>query len=164
MRRGRPSRDDEGPAAAGPSPVGVRIARVRPGFEDLPLPAYETEGAAGMDLRAAVDEVRMAPGDRALIPTGIAVAIPAGYEGQIRPRSGLAIRHGIGLLNAPGTIDSDFRGELQVILVNHGRDTFTILRGARIAQLVVAPVARVEWEEGTLPPSQRGPRGFGSTG
>jgi dUTP pyrophosphatase len=145
--------------------VAVLVARVRHGFEDLPLPAYETPGAAGMDLRAAVVEVTIPPGGRALVPTGIAVALPAAFEGSVRPRSGLAARHGIGLLNAPGTIDSDYRGEVQVILVNHGDAPFTVRRGDRIAQLVVAPVARASWREvAALPETARGGGGFGSTG
>ena len=155
----------EGPPPGGPSRIEIAIARVRPGFDDLPLPAYATDGAAGMDLRAAVSKVVLEPGERVLVPTGVAVAIPPGYEGSVRPRSGLAARHGIGLVNSPGTIDSDFRGEIQVVLVNLGKERFVILRGARIAQLVVAPVARASWREvEMLPPSQRGPRGFGSTG
>jgi dUTP pyrophosphatase len=145
--------------------VEIAVSRVRPGFEDLPLPAYASDGAAGMDLPAAVAEVTLDPGERALVPTGIAVAIPPGYEGSVRPRSGLAAQHGIGLVNSPGTIDSDYRGEIQVILVNHGKEPFIILRGARVAQLVIAPVARATWREvGTLPPTERGPGGFGSTG
>jgi dUTP pyrophosphatase len=128
------------------------------------LPAYQTEGAAGMDLRA--DEAcTLAPGERRLVPTGIAVEIPPGHEGQVRPRSGLALRHGVGLVNAPGTIDVDYRGEVGVILVNHGQEPFSISRGDRIAQLVIAPVVRVEVREvDTLADSDRGAGGFGSTG
>jgi dUTP pyrophosphatase len=118
-----------------------------------------------MDLRAAVDRVTIPAGGRALVPTGIAVALPPAFEGSVRPRSGLAARHGIGLLNAPGTIDSDYRGEVQLILVNHGDAPFTVRRGDRIAQLVVAPVARATWREvAALPETARGGRGFGSTG
>ncbi|MDW8106304.1 MAG: dUTP diphosphatase [Armatimonadota bacterium] len=145
----------------------VRVAITQePDATDLPLPHYQTEGAAGVDLYAAVKEpLTLQPGERALVPTGIRIALPPGYEAQIRPRSGLAIRHGIGLLNAPGTIDSDYRGEIQVILVNWGQEPFVIRRGERIAQLVVAPVARVEWElVSELPPTARGEGGFGHTG
>ncbi|MCS7272719.1 MAG: dUTP diphosphatase [Fimbriimonadales bacterium] len=145
----------------------VRVAITQePDATDLPLPHYQTEGAAGVDLYAAVKEpVILQPGERALVPTGIRIALPPGYEAQVRPRSGLAIRHGIGLLNAPGTIDSDYRGEIQVILINWGQEPFVIRRGERIAQLVVAPVARVEWElVPELPPTARGEGGFGHTG
>jgi dUTP pyrophosphatase len=119
-----------------------------------------------MDLRAAVDgEVRLGSGERQAIPTGIMIAIPPGYEAQVRPRSGLALRHGIGMVNAPGTIDGDYVGVVQVILINHGQEPFTIRRGDRIAQLVVAPVARVAWsEQETLPETARGASGFGHTG
>ena len=145
--------------------VAVRISRL-PHAADLPLPAYETAGAAGMDLRAAVDApVTLAPGERAAVPTGIAIALPEGYEAQVRARSGLARRHGIAMVNAPGTVDSDYRGELQVILVNLGREPFTVSRGERIAQIVVAPVARVAWDEvPSLDATARGASGFGSTG
>jgi dUTP pyrophosphatase len=143
----------------------VLVARVRPGFDDLPLPAYETAGAAGMDLRAAVDELTLAPGARALCPTGIAIGLPSGFEASVRPRSGLALRHGVTVLNTPGTIDSDYRGEVQVILVNHGENAFTVRRGDRIAQLVVAPVAQADWRVvPELPATSRGGGGFGSTG
>ena len=149
------------------SALPVEIARVL-GAEDLPLPAYETAGAAGMDLRAAVAAdapLTLGPGESQTVPTGMMLAVPPGYEAQVRPRSGLAARHRIGLLNAPGTVDSDFRGEVQVILINHGREPFTVSRGDRIAQLVVAPIARVAWREReTLPPTERGSGGFGSTG
>ena len=145
--------------------VRVPIARVRDDAEPLPLPRYMTPGAAGMDLLADVrDDLTLAAGDRCLVPTGIAVAIPAGFEGQVRPRSGLAVRQGLTLLNAPGTVDADYRGEVQVLLVNLGREPIRIRRGDRIAQLVVAPVARVVWEEGgALAESERGAGGFGST-
>jgi len=133
---------------------------------DLPLPAYATAGSAGLDLLAAVDApVTLQPGARALVPTGIAVALPAGYEAQVRPRSGLAARHGVTLVNSPGTIDSDYRGEIGAILVNLGSEAFTIERGSRIAQLVVAPVSQAVLEEvAELPASVRGAGGFGSTG
>ncbi len=140
----------------------VRLAHAA----DLPLPAYATAGSAGVDLLAAVaDELALAPGERALIPTGIAIALPEGFEAQVRARSGLAIRHGLTLLNAPGTIDSDYRGEISVILANLGETPFTVARGMRIAQLVVAPVARIDWRPvEALPESARGAGGFGSTG
>ncbi len=139
-----------------------RLARAR----DLPLPAYATEGAAGMDLCAAVDApVILQPGESAAVPTGIALGIPEGFEAQVRPRSGLALKHGVTVLNAPGTIDSDYRGEVAVILVNHGAAPFTISRGAKIAQLIVAAHARVEWSETVaLDTTARGSGGFGSTG
>lgn len=148
-----------------PQPLRVKIVR-EPGCEDLELPAYATEGAAGMDLRAALThELTLLPGARALVPAGIRIALPEGYEAQVRPRSGLAVRHGIGMVNAPGTVDSDYRGSLQVILINLGQEPFTIRRGDRIAQMVVAPVTRVTWDEAeTLPDSQRGDGGFGHTG
>jgi len=133
---------------------------------DLPSPARATEHAAGFDLRAAIDEpLTIDPGARHLVPTGIAIAIPPGFEGQVRPRSGLAIRHGIGLLNSPGTIDADYRGEIKVILVNLGQEPFVIERGERIAQLVIAPVAGCELVETTeLQATDRGEGGFGSSG
>ena len=146
--------------------VAVRIMRLGHGA-DLPLPAYETLGAAGMDLRAAVggEPVVLAPGMRALVPTGLAIALPEGFEAQVRPRSGLAIKHGITQLNTPGTIDSDYRGELKVILINHGQELFAIAHGDRIAQLVVAPVIRAVWVEAdSLNDTVRGVGGFGSTG
>lgn len=133
---------------------------------DLPLPARATEHASGFDLRAAVDApLRLDPGARSLVPTGISIAIPPGFEGQVRPRSGLAIRHGIALVNSPGTIDADYRGEIQVILVNLGSEPFVIERGERIAQLVIAPVAACELDEvAELDPTGRGEDGFGSSG
>lgn len=147
--------------------VDVAITRM-PHAEGLDLPAYETSASAGMDLRAAVpadDSMRLAPGARTLVPTGLQIALPEGYEGQVRPRSGLAHRHGVTVLNSPGTIDADYRGEVKVLLVNHGADPFTIERGMRIAQLVVAQHARVDWIEQTaLEETVRGPGGFGSTG
>lgn len=133
---------------------------------DLPLPRYETEDAAGMDLAAAVVEsFLLDPGERALIPTGLTIALPSGYEAQIRPRSGLALRYGVTVLNAPGTIDADYRGEIGVILINLGKEAFMVERGMRIAQLVAAPVSRITWDKReTLPASTRGGDGFGSTG
>ncbi|MEE2879172.1 MAG: dUTP diphosphatase [Pseudomonadota bacterium] len=139
-----------------------------PHFDGLALPAYETAGSAGMDLRAAVPEgepLVLNPGERAMVPTGLSVAIPEGYEIQMRPRSGLAAKHGVTCLNTPGTIDSDYRGELKVILINHGAEPFTIARGERIGQMVLAPVTRIVWAEtDTLPETARGEGGFGSTG
>jgi len=142
----------------------VRVPIVRVRQSTLPLPAYMSPGAAGMDLVADVEAVELAPGARALVGTGIAIALPGGYEGQVRPRSGLAVRHGLTVLNAPGTIDSDYRGEVQVLLVNLGNQVVTVRRGDRIAQLVVAPVTRVVWSESTtLEGTVRGAGGFGST-
>jgi dUTP pyrophosphatase len=146
------------------------IVQVRPlpHFEGLELPAYETSGSAGMDVRAAVPEdapVILAPGARAMVETGLSVAIPEGYEIQVRPRSGLAAKHGLTCLNTPGTIDSDYRGEIKVILINLGAEAFTIRRGERIAQLVLAPVTRLAWSEvEELGTTERGAGGFGSTG
>ena len=136
-----------------------------PHGSDLPLPAYATPGSAGLDLAAALERpVELAPGARALIPTGFALALPAGYEAQVRPRSGLAIRHGLTVLNAPGTVDSDYRGEIGVILVNLGEHRFTVTRGMRIAQLVVARVTQAGLEEvAELPEPKRAGSGFGST-
>ncbi|MFN8626335.1 MAG: dUTP diphosphatase [Candidatus Binatia bacterium] len=144
----------------------VRVQRLRPDTNDLPVPAYMTGAAAGVDLMAEVtDPVELPPGGRALIPTGIAVEIPAGFEAQVRPRSGLALRHGITLLNTPGTIDADYRGEIHVLLVNFGDRPFTVRRAERIAQLVFAPVVRAELREvETLATSVRGAGGFGHTG
>jgi dUTP pyrophosphatase len=148
-------------------PVPVRLKRL-PHGEGLPLPGYATEGAAGLDLRAAVAEgapVVLPPGGRALVPTGFAIALPESHEAQVRPRSGLAIRDGVTCLNSPGTIDADYRGEVQVILVNHGAEPFTVRRGERIAQMVVAPVSRAVFlESDTLDETARGAGGFGSTG
>lgn len=134
--------------------------------EDLPLPSYATAASAGVDLVAAVtSSVDLPPGQRAVVPTGIAVALPPGHEAQVRPRSGLAARHGVTVLNGPGTIDADYRGEIAVILVNLGDTVFRIERGMRIAQMIVAPVRTVIWEESaTLPPTARADGGFGSTG
>ena len=135
-----------------------------PHAEGLPLPAYATQGAAGMDLLAARD-MTLPAGGRGLVPTGLCIAIPEGFEMQVRPRSGLALKHGVTVLNAPGTVDSDYRGEVCVILLNTGAEPFSIARGERIAQGVFAPVTRAEWEEVVvLPETQRGTGGFGSTG
>jgi dUTP pyrophosphatase len=150
--------------------VSVRIARVRPDRDsDLPLPKAATAGSVGVDLFASIEgELVLGPGDRVAVPTGVAVAIPPGYEGQVRPRSGLARRHGLTLLNAPGTIDSDYRGEIQVLLLNAGREPVVIHRGERVAQLVIAPVVIPDWEEVESPEAlgvtPRGPGGFGHTG
>ena len=145
--------------------IPVDLMRISPARGDpLPLPSYATDGAAGMDLRADA-AVTLAPGERALVPTGLAVAIPPGFEGQVRPRSGLALRDGITCLNTPGTIDSDYRGEVGVILANLGQKSVTLQRGERIAQLVFAAVERAELREGaSLPQTGRGPGGFGHTG
>jgi dUTP pyrophosphatase len=147
------------------APVKVALQRLAHGA-GLPLPGYATADAAGMDLVAAVTmPVTLAPGERGLVPTGLAIALPPGFEAQVRPRSGLALKHGVTLLNSPGTIDADYRGEIGVILVNLGQAPFTVERGTRIAQMVVAPVTRVSWAEtATLPETARGAGGFGSTG
>ena len=133
---------------------------------ELPLPNYESEEAAGMDIRAALDEpVILQPGDRTLVPTGFQMALPKGFEAQIRPRSGLAYRNGITMLNTPGTIDSDYRGEVKVLAINHGTEPFTINHGDRIAQMVIAPVTQADIDEvQTLDETERGEGGFGSTG
>ncbi len=145
--------------------VTVLLQRL-PHGADLPLPAYETAGAAGLDLRAAIGEpVTLAPGMRTLVATGLAMQLPAGFEGQVRPRSGLALRHGVTVLNAPGTVDSDYRGEVSVVLINHGSEPFTVTRGDRIAQLVIAPVSHARLSEvETLDETARGAGGYGSTG
>ena len=139
-----------------------------PHFEGLQLPAYETVLAAGADLRAAVPEdvpMILKAGERALVPTGLSMALPAGYEAQIRPRSGLAYKHGVTCLNTPGTIDADYRGEVKVLLINHGADDFTINRGERIAQMVIAPITQPDFVQvDTLSETARGVGGFGSTG
>lgn len=146
--------------------VPVRVRRLRPNPAPLPLPTYMTPGAAGADLYADLEEsLTLAPGERRLVPTGIAIELPPGFEAQVRPRSGLALRHGIGLLNSPGTIDADYRGEIQVLLINLGQEPFHLVRGERIAQLVVAPVVRALWQEvDSLADSTRGAGGFGHTG
>ncbi|MEL6921203.1 MAG: dUTP diphosphatase [Pseudomonadota bacterium] len=140
-----------------------------PHAHGLPVPSYETAGAAGMDLRAAVGDdqpMQLAPGARGMVPTGLILAIPHGFEGQVRPRSGLALKNGITCLNSPGTIDADYRGEVQVLLINHGAETFTITRGMRIAQLVIAPIVQARAQKTQTPPDDtaRGRGGFGSTG
>jgi dUTP pyrophosphatase len=149
------------------APVTVEIAR-EPDAADLPLPVYASAEAAGMDLPAAVPAeggLTLQPGARALVSTGLRICLPSGYEAQIRPRSGLALRHGVGMVNAPGTIDSDYRGVISVILINWGQEPATIRRGDRIAQMVIAPVSRAVWAEvSVLDPSARGDGGFGSTG
>ena len=149
--------------------IGPTLKLVRlPHGSDLALPSYETHGAAGMDLRAAIGEnepLTLKPGERALVPSGFIFEIPHGFEAQIRPRSGLAFKHGITCLNTPGTIDSDYRGEVKVLLINLGQEDFTITRGMRIAQMVVAPVTQVRVEEsGETGSTARGAGGFGSTG
>ena len=145
------------------SPVRASVRRVASRGEPLPLPAYATSGSAGLDLRAD-EPVTLAPGERRLVPTGIALALPQGFEGQVRPRSGLALRDGLTCLNTPGTIDSDYRGEVGVILVNLGSKTVTLARGDRIAQLVITRCERVELIEGDLNATERGAGGFGHTG
>jgi dUTP pyrophosphatase len=148
-----------------PTPTVIKVVRLAHA-EGLPLPAYATAGAAGMDLLAAVSEALLvAPMQRALVPTGLIIAIPPGHELQIRPRSGLALRHGIVLPNSPGTIDEDYRGELQIIVMNLGTEPFTVTRGMRIAQAVLSPVLRADWLEVTrLGETARATGGFGSTG
>jgi dUTP pyrophosphatase len=146
-------------------PISVHVKRL-PHSEGLALPAYQTPSAAGVDLAAAnVEPIVLAPGSRVLVPTGLSLAIPDGFEGQVRPRSGLAAKAGVTVLNAPGTIDADYRGEVKVILINHGDAPFTIQRGERIAQLVIAPVLQVDFvETADLDATVRGSGGFGSTG
>ena len=145
--------------------ISVRITK-DPACDDLPLPSDETEHAAGMDLRAAVKEpVTLEPGARALVPTGLRIALPEGYEAQIRPRSGLALKHGISLPNTPGTIDADYRGEIGIIMINLGQEAVVIRRGDRIAQMIIAPVTKAQWEVcETLDETVRGEGGFGHTG
>jgi dUTP pyrophosphatase len=153
------------PGAAQDRPIDVAIRRL-PGNDDLPIPEQATPGSAGFDLRACVvDPIVLEPGARALVPTGFAIAIPPGYEGQVRPRSGLALRQGLTMLNTPGTIDSDYRGEVAVVAVNLGAEAVTIRRGDRIAQLVIAPVAAARFvATGDLPGTGRGAGGFGHSG
>ena len=148
-----------------PSIATVQVRRLA-GAEDLKLPVRATDQSAGVDLHAAIDDsLVLGAGERVLVPTGIAIALPDGYEGQVRPRSGLAVRHGIGLVNAPGTIDADYRGEIKVILINLGAEPVTFARGDRIAQLVVQRLPAVQWETvDELPASSRGTGGFGHTG
>jgi dUTP pyrophosphatase len=148
-----------------PGHVTVRVKRLE-GNQDMALPSYETGGASGLDLRAAVDgELTLHPGDIRLVPTGLAIALPPGYEAQIRPRSGLALKHGVGMVNSPGTIDSDYRGEIGLVLVNWGKAPFVIKRGDRIAQMVVTRVSRVQvLEVDRLETTARGEGGFGHSG
>lgn len=146
--------------------VTVKISRVNRNVADLPLPRYATEGSAGMDICAAVEgEVVIAPGETALIPSGFSIELPVGFEAQVRPRSGLAAKHGIGILNSPGTIDSDYRGEVKIILTNFSSKPFTVRRGDRIAQMVIHRYAHVDWQEvAELNSTERGEGGFGHTG
>lgn len=148
------------------TPLKINITRLSGDYEDIPLPRYATPGAAGMDIYAAVkDEVILKSRETALIPTDFSMEIPLGYEAQIRPRSGLAIKHNIGLMNSPGTIDSDYRGEVKIIVTNHGNEDFVVKRGDRIAQMVIARYERAEWVVvSSLSDSERGNGGFGSTG
>lgn len=147
------------------SPIKVQLKPLENAV-GLKLPTYATEQSAGMDLSAALEEaIELGPGERALIPTGLSIALPAGYEAQVRPRSGLAIKHGVTVLNSPGTVDADYRGEIKVVLINHGQEAFTIERGMRIAQMVVERYETVGWEVvEDLEESERGMGGFGSTG
>ncbi|NKB55371.1 MAG: dUTP diphosphatase [Alphaproteobacteria bacterium] len=142
------------------------VVRRLPHGADLPLPEYATADSAGLDLLAAVADTQvLAPGERHLIPTGLSIALPAGHEAQVRPRSGLALKNGVTVLNSPGTIDADYRGEIGVVLINLGSDPFEVSRGMRIAQMIVAPVTRLAWDEtDTLPDTARGAGGYGSTG
>ncbi len=148
------------------SDIKVKVQRISDEFNDIPLPKYETEGSAGMDVRAAVEnEIVLESGKVTLVPTNLKVEIPEGFEIQIRPRSGLAAKHGIGLLNSPGTIDSDYRGEIKIILFNFGSEDFVIHRGDRIAQMIISKVYRMKFEEANeLTDSERGSGGFGHTG
>ena len=145
--------------------VNVKLLQL-PHGKDLPLPEYATLHSAGVDLMVAIEgDIALSPLERTLIPTGIAIALPDGYEAQIRPRSGLALKHGITLVNTPGTIDADYRGEIKVLIINLGNETFTVSRGMRIAQMVIAPVSRVDWQQvDSLDDTARGEGGFGSTG
>ena len=145
--------------------IPIKITRLK-GNKDLPLPEYESEGSSGMDIRAAVKEpVLLKPGETCLIPTGLSVSVPPGYEAQMRPRSGLALHHGVGMVNAPGTIDSDYRGEIGIIMINWGNEPFTIRRGDRIAQMIISKVYRAELSEvDALDTTSRGQGGFGHTG
>lgn len=150
-----------------PAPLTVKVKRL-PHGEGVELPRYETALAAGCDLRAAIGEgdlLILKPGERAMVPTGFAIALPPGWEAQIRPRSGLAAKHGVGVINAPGTVDADYRGEVKIILINHGAEDFVIRRGERIAQMIFAPVYQAQFEEvDELDETARGAGGFGSTG
>jgi dUTP pyrophosphatase len=146
-------------------PLEIQVA-IEPHGEGLPLPAYESDLAAGMDLRAAIERpIELSPGDRALVPTGLRIALSPGYEAQIRPRSGLALKHGVSLVNSPGTVDADYRGEIKIILINHGDEMFQLNRGERIAQMIIAPVVHAVWRPvRTLEDTPRGEGGFGHTG
>jgi dUTP pyrophosphatase len=146
--------------------IVIKITRTNLTSTDIPLPMYATSGSSGMDIHAAVEhETTIMAGETVLIPSGFQMEIPNGYEGQVRPRSGLAIKHGIGILNSPGTIDADYRGEVKVILTNFGKKDFIVKRGERIAQLVIAPVIKVVWEEsGAVNETERGAGGFGHSG
>ena len=146
--------------------INIKIKRISKEFKDIPLPEYATEGSAGMDIRAAISEpVIVKMGEIVIVPTNLSVEIPQGYEIQVRPRSGLAAKHGIGILNSPGTIDSDYRGEIKIILINFGKEDFTVLKGERVAQLIVSRVFRADLiEEKSLNKSKRGTGGFGHTG
>lgn len=148
-----------------PHSISIDVA-VEPHAAGLPLPQYETDLAAGMDLRGALDQpITLLPGERKMVPTGLRIALPPGYEAQVRPRSGLALRHGVTLVNTPGTIDADYRGEIKVLLINHGEEPFTLQRGERVAQLVIAPVAHAKWRAvKSLGDTGRGTGGFGHTG
>ena len=158
--------DPSEPRGGSPGGGSVRVRVAHVGSVRVPLPQYQTPGSAGMDLRAALGEVVTIPaGERRFVPTGLAIEIPPGYEGQVRPRSGLALRHGVGIVNAPGTIDSDYRGEIGIVLVNHGSEPFVVEPLARIAQLVIAPFARAELAVvEALDATERGAGGYGSTG
>ena len=146
--------------------INIKIKRISKEFKDIPLPEYATEGSAGMDIRAAISEpVIVKMGEIVIVPTNLSVQIPQGYEIQVRPRSGLAVKHGIGVLNSPGTVDSDYRGEIKIILINFGKEDFTVLKGERVAQLIVSRVFRADLiEENSLNNSKRGTGGFGHTG
>jgi len=146
--------------------VTIKIARIDPEKTDIPLPSYATEGASGMDIHAAVaSDVKIDAGETVLIPTGFVLEIPRGYEAQIRPRSGLAIKHSVGILNSPGTIDSDYRGEVKIIVTNFGKQPFVVHRGDRIAQMVISAVTHISWDERTnVEQTSRGAGGFGHTG
>ena len=145
--------------------IGVEILKL-PHGADIATPSYETQASAGMDLPAAIDQdLMLAPGERALVPTGFSIALPEGYEAQIRPRSGLAYKNGVTVLNSPGTVDADYRGEVKVLLINHAAEAFTITRGMRIAQMIIAPVTQAVWQDvSELSETVRGAGGFGSTG
>lgn len=153
------------PALAADQSISVEVVQLDHG-KDLPLPHYATAQSAGLDLLAAIDnDIILESGRHAMIPTGLAIALPAGYEAQVRPRSGLAAKHAVTVLNSPGTIDADYRGEINALLVNHGQESFTITRGMRIAQMVIAPVTQMRWQTvDTLSETERGQGGFGSTG